>query len=58
MENSKDEDGNSILASAIASKNAAVFDAVMTIVGQDLTLEEVGKHQWGLHGDVVIQEYR
>ena len=47
MEKSLDEDGNSILVSAIASKSTAVFDVAMAIVDQDLTPEEVRKTNRG-----------
>ena len=41
MERSKDNYQHSLLASAVSSKNAVMFDAVMTYLEQDLSSDEV-----------------
>ena len=41
MEESLDDGNNSLLSSAIAGKNAAVFKVAVSLVEQDLSSEEV-----------------
>ena len=44
MEKSLDDENKSLLASAIAGKSALVFKAVVSLVEQDLSPEEVREH--------------
>ena len=44
MEKSSDDGNSSLLASAIAGKSAFVFKAVVSLVEQDLSPEEVREH--------------
>ena len=44
MKKSSDDGNSSLLASAIVGKNALVFKAVVSLVEQDLSPEEVREH--------------